>query len=109
MKEDKMYKLKEYLQNNLETSKQMIEDIINKNIEHRHGNGGNQFPGAQQGCIAFQASGTQSYCARNQMKGVSSAQYDGHHTEKTELLLALAFPNHSDAESDHSDQINCVK
>lgn len=33
MKEDKMYKLKEYLQNNLETSKQMIEDIINKNIE----------------------------------------------------------------------------
>lgn len=33
MKACKIYKLREYLQNNLEVSKQMIEDIINKNIK----------------------------------------------------------------------------
>ena len=84
-------------------------DVVEQHIKDGHGHRGDPLAQAQGHGVILQAGGAKGQGPGHQMEGVPRPQQDGHGAEEGELGIALAAPEHPDAQGDDGGQIDRIK
>ena len=84
-------------------------DVVEQHIKDGHGHRGDPLAQAQGHGVILQAGGAEGQGPGHQMEGVPRPQQDGHGAEEGELGIALAAPEHPDAQGDDGGQIDRIK
>ena len=84
-------------------------DVVEQDIEDRHGDGGYELPDTKSRDMIREAVSQLRKDARDKMERVAGAQNDRHDAEKPVLPVPPASADHKDAEGDHGDEISDVK